>query len=127
MRELIPLGRSSAANPEDFARPGELQAGRDVVGGRRGGQIVRGQSSGSTMPVAAAESWDSIPPSAGDAFDQRGTKRIQESQSEPLESTTSGFVLKKRRRVAKPKDEQRTNEARDHCRRMVLYWFESHR
>ena len=42
MRELIPLGRSSAANPEDFARPGELQAGRSVVGGRRGGRIVRG-------------------------------------------------------------------------------------
>ena len=37
MRELIPLGRSSAANPEDFARLGALQAGRNVVGGRRGG------------------------------------------------------------------------------------------
>ena len=35
--------------------------------------------------------------------------------------------MKKRRRVAKPKDEQRANEARDHCRRTVLYWFESHR
>ena len=33
MRELIPLGRSSAANPEDFARPGELQAKRSIVGG----------------------------------------------------------------------------------------------
>ena len=42
MRELIPLGRSSAANPEDFVRPGELQAGRSVVGGRRGGRIMRG-------------------------------------------------------------------------------------
>ena len=41
MRELIPLGRSIAANSEDFARPGELQAGRSVVGGRRGGRIVR--------------------------------------------------------------------------------------
>ena len=37
MRELIPLGRSSAANPEDFARPGELQVGRSTVGGQRGG------------------------------------------------------------------------------------------
>ena len=36
MRELIPLGRSSAANLEDFARPGELQAGRSVVGGAEG-------------------------------------------------------------------------------------------
>ena len=36
MRELIPLGRSSAANLEDFARPGELQAGWSAVGGRRG-------------------------------------------------------------------------------------------
>ena len=43
------------------------------------------------------------------------------------ESTASGSVSKKRRRVAKPKDEQRTNEARDHCRRTVLMWFESHR
>ena len=76
MRELIPLGRSSAANPEDFARPGELQAGRSVVGARRGGRIVRGQSSCSTMPVAAAGSRDSIPPSVGDATDQRGTKHI---------------------------------------------------
>ena len=67
MRELIPLGRSSAANPEEFARPGKLQAGWSVVGGRRGGRIMRGQCSGSTMPVAAAGSRDSIPPSVGDA------------------------------------------------------------
>ena len=33
MRELISLGRSSVANPEDFAWPGELQAGRSIVGG----------------------------------------------------------------------------------------------
>ena len=79
MRELIPLGRSSAANPEDFAWPGELQAGRSIVGGRRSGRIVRGRTSGSTMPVPAAGSRDSIPPSAADASDQRGTKRIQES------------------------------------------------
>ena len=120
MRELIPLGKSSAANPEDFARPEELQAGRSAVGGWRGGRIVRGRSSGSTMPVAAVGSRDSISPSAGDASDQRGTKCIQESQGEPSESTTSGSVSKKRRRVAKPKDEQRTNEARDHCRRTVF-------
>ena len=79
MRELIPLGRSSVANPEDFARPGELQAGRSVVQGWRGGRLVRDQSSGSIVLVAAAGSRDSIPPSAGDASDQRGTKRIQES------------------------------------------------
>ena len=36
MQELIPLGRSIAANSEDFARAGELQAGQSVVGGRRG-------------------------------------------------------------------------------------------
>ena len=86
-----------------------------------------GRSSGSTIPVAATGSRDSIALSAGDASDQRGTKRIQESQGEPSESTTSGSVSKKRHRVAKPKDEQRTNEARDHCRWTVLYWFESHR
>ena len=127
MRELILLGRSSAANPEDFARLGELQAGRSVVGGRRGGRIVRGRSSSSTMPMAALGSRDSIAPSAKDASDQQGTKRIHESQGEPSESTASGSVSKKRRRVAKLKDEQRTNEVRDHCRRTVLYWFESHR
>ena len=33
MQELIPLGRSSAANLEDFARLAELQAGQSVVGG----------------------------------------------------------------------------------------------
>ena len=76
MQELIPLGRSSAANPKEFAWPGELQAGRSIVGGRRGRRIVRGRSSGSTMPVAAAGSRDSIPPSAGDASDQRGTKHM---------------------------------------------------
>ena len=92
MRELIPLGRSTAANPEDFARPRELQVGRSVVGGRRGGRIVRGRSSGSTMPVPAVGSWDSIPPLTGDASDQQGTKRIQELQGEPSESTASGFV-----------------------------------
>ena len=127
MRELISLGRSSAANPEDFARPGELQAGQSIVGGRRGGRIVSGRSSGSTMPVAMVRSRDSIPPSVGDASDQQGTKRMQELQGEPSESTASGFVSKKRCRVAKPKDVQRTNEAHDHCRRTVLYWIESHR
>ena len=78
------------------------------------------------MPVAVAGSRDSIPPLVGDASDQRGTKRMQESQGKPLESTASGSVSKKRHRVAKLKDEQRTNEARDHCGRTVLYWFESH-
>ena len=96
------------------------------MGGRRGGRSGRGRSSGSTIPVAAAGSRDSIAPSARDASNQRGTKPIQESQGEVLESTASGSVSKKRRRIAKPKDEQRTNEARDHCRWTVLMWFESH-
>ena len=43
---------------------------------------MRDQSSGSTMPVAAVGSRDSILPSAGDASDQQGTKRIQESQGD---------------------------------------------
>ena len=127
MRELIPLGRSSAANPKDFARLEELQARRSVVGERRGGRIVRRRSSGSTMLVAAVGSQDSILPSTRDASDQRGTKCMQESRGEPSKSTASGSVSKKRHRVAKSKDEQRTNEARDHCRWTVLYWFESHR
>ena len=97
------------------------------MGGRRGGRSVRGRSSGNTIPVAAAGSQDSIAPSAENASDQRGTKRIHESQGKPSESTASGSVSKKRCRVAKPKDEQRTNEARDHCRRTVLMWFENHR
>ena len=88
---------------------------------------MRGRSSASTMPVVAAGSRDSIPPSAGDGSDQQGTKRMQESRGKRSESTASGFVSKKRRRIAKLKDEQRTNEARDHCRRTVLIWFESHR
>ena len=79
------------------------------------------------MPVAAAGSRDSIPPLAKDASNQQGTKHMQESRGEPSESTTSGSISKKRRRVAKPKNKQRTNEAHDHCRRTVLYWFESHR
>ena len=87
---------------------------------------MRGRSSGNTMPVPATGSRDSILPSARDASNQRGTKRIHESQGKPSESTASGSVSKKRPRVAKPKDQQRTNEARDHCRRTVLYWFESH-
>ena len=36
MQELIPLGRSIATNSEDFARPGDLQAGRSIVGGAEG-------------------------------------------------------------------------------------------
>ena len=54
MRELIPLGRSSAAHLENFVRTGDLQAGQSVVGGRRGGQIMRERSSGSSLPMAAA-------------------------------------------------------------------------
>ena len=88
---------------------------------------MRGRSSGSTMPVAVAGSRDSIPPSAGDGSDQQGTKRMQESRGEPSESTSSGSVSKKCHRIAKPKDEQRTNEAHDHYSRTVLMWFESHR
>ena len=37
MQELIPLGRISAAHLEDFARTGELQTERSIVGGQRGG------------------------------------------------------------------------------------------
>ena len=70
MWEFIPLGRSIAANSEDFAWTGEPQAGRSVVGGRRGGRSVKGRSSGSTIPVAAVGSRDSIAPSAGDASNQ---------------------------------------------------------
>ena len=81
MRELIPLGRSSEANLEDFARPGELQGGRSVVEGQRGGRIMRGRSSGSSMPVAAAGSRNSILPSAGDGSDWHGTKHTQESRA----------------------------------------------
>ena len=106
---------------------GSSKQGGALWGGGGGGRNGRGRSSSSTIHVAAARSRDSIAPSAGDASNQRGTKRIQESQGEASESTASGFVSKKRRRVAKPKDEQRTNEARDHCRRTVLMWFESHR
>ena len=69
MQELIPLGRSSAANLEDFAQPREPQGGRNIVGGRRGGRIDRRRSSSSTMPVAAVGSQDSIPPSAEDGSD----------------------------------------------------------
>ena len=87
---------------------------------------MRGRSSGSSMPKAAAGFRDSIPPLAVNGCDWRGTKCMQESRGEALESTASGSVSKKRRRIAKPKDEQRTNEARDHCRRTVLIWFESH-
>ena len=53
MQELIPLGRSIAANSDDFARAGELQVGWSVVGERRGGRSERVRSSGSTIPVAA--------------------------------------------------------------------------
>ena len=52
MQKLILLGRSSAAHLEDFARLGELQVGQSVIEGRRGEQIMRGRSSGSSMPVA---------------------------------------------------------------------------
>ena len=96
--------------------------------GQRGGQIMRGRSSGSSLPVAVAGSRDSIPPSARDGSDRRGTKCTQESRSEALESTTSGSISKKRRTwIAKSKDEQRTSEAHDHCKRTVLMWFENHR
>ena len=128
MRELIPLGRSSAAHLEDFAWPGELQGGRSIVGGQRGGRIMRGRSSGSSMPMAAAGSWDSIPPSAGDGSDRGSTKRMQELRGKASESITSSSVSKKRRiQIAKSKDEQRTSEARDHCRWTMLMWFENHR
>ena len=71
---------------------GSSKQGGALWGGRRGGRIVRGQSSGSTMPVPASGSRDSIPPSVGDASDQRGTKLLQESQGEPSKSTASGSV-----------------------------------
>ena len=88
---------------------------------------MRWRSFSISMPVAAAGSRDSIPSSARDGSDRRGTKRTQESWDKPSESTTSGSVSKKRcTRIAKPKDEQRISEARDHCRQTVLMWFENH-
>ena len=89
--------------------------------------MLRGRSFGSSLPMAMVGSWDSIPPSVGDGFDRRGTKRTQESRGEVLESTASGFVTKKHCMwTPKPKYEQRTSEARDHYRQIVLMWFESH-
>ena len=97
------------------------------MGGRRGGRIMRGRSFGSSMPVAAMGSWDSILPSVRNGSDRRGTKRMQESRSNASESTAAGSISKKRCiQIAKPKDEQRTSEARDHCTRTVLMWFENH-
>ena len=52
---------------------------------------------------------------------------MQELRDKPSESIVSCSVSKKCRKIAKPKNEQRTNEARDHCRQTVLMWFESHR
>ena len=90
--------------------------------------MLRGRSSGSSLPMAAVGSRDSIPPSTKDGSEHRGTKRMQESRGEVSESLAFGFVTKKRRiRTPKPKDEQRTSEACDHCRWRVLMWFESHR
>ena len=106
MQELILLERSSAVHLEDFARLGKLQVGQSIVGGRRGGRIIRGRSSGSSLLVAAAGSRDSIPPLARDGSDRRGTKCTQELQGEASESIASSSVSKKHRiRIAKPKDE----------------------
>ena len=77
--------------------------------------------------MAAAESRDSILPLARDGSDRQSTKGMQESQGKASESTTSGSVSKKRRiQITKPKDEQRTSEACDHCKWTVLMWFENH-
>ena len=79
--------------------------------------MLRGRSSGSSLPMAAAVSWDSILPSAGNGSERRGTKRTQELQVEVSESIAPRFVTKRGRiRISKPKDEQRTNEAHEHCR-----------
>ena len=127
MQELTLLGRNRGAHSEETSTSGEFQTRWSVVGGQRGGQMSRGGRSGSSLPIAAEGSWGSIPPSIVDAFEHQGTNCTQEFRKEVSDSTTSGSITKRRRSRNKLlKDEQRTTEARDHCRRRVLMWFENH-
>ena len=89
--------------------------------------MLRGRSSGSSLLVAVVRSWGSIPPSTMDAYERRGTKRMQESSGEVSESTSSGCITKRSHiRNKLPKDKQRITEAHDHYRWWVLMWFENH-
>ena len=79
--------------------------------------MLIGRSSSRSLPLVATGSRDSIPPSRVDGSKHRGTKCTQELWRKVSESTASGFVTKKCKSWNKlPKDEQRTSEARNHCR-----------
>ena len=95
MQELTPLGRKRRAHSEETSRTRKFQARQSVVGGWSGGRILRGGSSSSSLPVAGAGSRGSIPPSAVDAFECRGTKLTQELKEEVSHSIASGSITKK--------------------------------
>ena len=95
MQELTLLGRNRGAHSEEISRTREFQVMRSVVGGQRGRRMLRGGSSGSSLPVAAVGSWGSIPPSVMDSSQCQGTKCTKESRGEVLDSTTFGSVTKR--------------------------------
>ena len=105
MQELTPFGKNRGAHSKKTSRTGEFQARRSVVGGRKGGRMLRGGGSSSSLPMAIAGSRGSIPPSAVDASECQGTKCTQESKGEVSDSTAFGCVTKRRRSRNKlPKD-----------------------
>lgn len=81
---------------------------------------ARGQAS-HPPPSTATASRGSVP-AGSDAC--RGTKRPGESQGTESGSTASGSKPKHRKKV--PKEDQRSPEARQQCRRLFLDWFEKH-
>ena len=66
-------------------------------------------------------------PQPSNTAELRGTKRPIESFGHESGSTTSGSTAKKSKvRNVKPKEDQQSMEARNHCRQLILNWFAKH-
>ena len=59
------------------------------------------------------------------SLERRGMKRPIESFGHESGSTTSGSTAKKSKaRNVKPKEDQQSVEARNHCRQLIVSWFD---
>ena len=76
--EVVPTRKNQWGPLKRNVKDWEVPSKVECSGRPKGKQMLRGGSYGSSLPVGGVESWGSIPPSAVDAFECRGTKRTQE-------------------------------------------------
>ena len=117
----VPYRGQRVTFPLEYFVPQE-SGGNDYSQGARGRSGSRGRSglghgSGTSTGVQA-------PTEVGQ--ERRGTRRLAESQSDSRGTSQSLGSKRHKARHRLSRDDQISSEARMHCRRLVLAWFENH-